>query len=262
MRPFLERIARLMHSLRTTLTALLIVSWSVLLTYWALRSPSDGGLANIRLPSKEWADWLTALGTCGAVIVALWQLRGSRDEAISQRYFERAELMLRTIVNDFLSKTDTEGRPANDRRHWLNFARGLDAARSLATGIRTPELKRIWAETEHYWRERSYDALSPQWDSFPAEYYGYTVPAEIFKNFAQGKDERAPLSEPSLVLVYRWIKWPEDRVDSLDRKSRFTDDEITAMETFGPRGLAKYISILRDPKAHGMPAAKGGAKTI
>lgn len=199
--------------------------------------------------------WGSRLGTCGAVIVALWQSRGARDESISQRYFERAELMLRTVVNDFIAKSDTEGRPINDRRHWLNFSRGLDASRSLAAGIKTSELKRIWIETEHYWRERVYDALSPQWDSFPADYYGYTAPAEIIKNFAQGKDERVPLSEPSLVMVYRWIKWPENRPDSLDRKSKFSDEEISAMETFGPRGLARYISILRNPTAHGMPSA-------
>lgn len=251
----LKRLARLVFSLRTALAVLLIIGWSVLLVYWALRPHHAGFLTMISLRPKDWSDWLTALGTCGAVVVALWQLRGSRDEAISQRYFERAELMLRTVVNDFISKTDAEGRPVNDRRHWLNFARGLDASRSLASGIRTPELKRIWIETEHYWRERVFDVLQTQWESFPAEYYGYTAPAEISKNFAQNKGERAPLSEPSLVLVYRWIKWPKDRPDSLDRKSKFTDEEVEQMELFGPRGLAKYIKILRDPKAHGMPAA-------
>jgi hypothetical protein len=243
--------------LGAVLSGVAVVGWVALLTYWAFREPHavDRTAAS---SLKGWSDWLTALGTCGAVIVALWQLRGARDETASQRYFERAEAMLRTVVNDFISKTDTEGRPANDRRHWLNFARGLDASRSLAAGIKTTELKRIWIEIEHYWRERVYDVLQPQWESFPAEYYGYTAPAEIFKNFAQDPKERAPLSEPSLAAVYRWAKWPEDRPDSLVRKSKFSDEEVSLMETFGPRGLAKYISILRDPKAHGMPPASDG----
>jgi hypothetical protein len=249
---------RMLIPLDTLLSVLLILAWSGFLAYWALREPHAAVTAAERLTTKVLSDWLTAIGTCGAVIVALWQVRGARNESTSQRYFERAESMLRTVVNDFILKADTEGRPHNDRRHWLNFARGIEAARSLAAGIKTSELKIIWTETEHYWRERVYGVLQPQWESYPAEYYGYTKPAEIIKNFAQGKDERQPLSEASLVLVYRWVAWPKDRPDSLDRKSKFTDDEIELMRTFGPRGLGEYITILRDPKAHGMPAATGG----
>ncbi|MDB6103844.1 MAG: hypothetical protein JWO52_3843 [Gammaproteobacteria bacterium] len=250
-----KRLAQLVVSLGSVLTVLLVLGWVALLAYWALRAPHAASAAAAEFPSKDLSAWLTALGTCGAVFVALWQLRGAREEAASQRYFERAELMLRTVVSDFISRTDVEGRPVNDRRHWLNFARGLNTAASLAAGIRTPELKRIWIETEHYWRERVYDVLQPQLESFPADYYGYTKPDEIVKNFAQGKGERAPLSEPSLVFVYRWIKWPKDRSDNLDRQSKFSDDEVDEMELFGPRGLAKFIRIQRDPKAHEAPAA-------
>lgn len=192
--------------------------------------------------------WIAAIGTVSAVIVALWQILRQQKESASRLYFEKAETALRTAVDDFLAKTTKEGRPLNDRRHWLNFARGIGTAQELASKIKTRELEDIWKRTEHYWRERSYDALSPLNDSFPAEYYGYTEPGQRIKNFAYSPQDWAPLPEAALVFVYRWIKWPEGYPDSLNRDMKFTEDEITLMESFGPRGLAQYIRIIRNPQ--------------
>jgi len=153
---------------------------------------------------------------------------------------------LQTAVKDFSSTTDAHGRPLNDRRHWLNFARGVGTAQAIAAKIQLAEFRELWKRTEHYWRERTFDLLRPTWDSFPAEYYGYVAEAEQHKNIAQSPDERAPLSEASLVFVYHWVNWPKDHPDVLDRGMKFTDEEVSKMETFGPRGLAEYIKILRN----------------
>jgi hypothetical protein len=197
-------------------------------------------------------DWLVAVGTIGAVIVALFQARGQRRESASRMYFDQALNALRTAVEDFLGVKDEDGRPRNDRRHWLNFARGVGNAQALAEKIQTPELIDLWKSSEHYWRERTYDALTPLWDSFPVEYYGYAG-AEKHKNIATSPNERQPLSEPSLVFVYRWINWPKDLPDVLDRSAKFTDDEVERMELFGPRGLGEYIKTIRE---HRSPRAK------
>jgi hypothetical protein len=88
--------------------------------------------------------------------------------------------------------------------------------------------------------------LNPLWESLPADYYGYVTEADKHKNIATAPSERAALAEASLVVVYGWIQWPNDRPDSLDRKSKFSDDEIERMELFGPRGLARYLKVLRE----------------
>lgn len=195
-------------------------------------------------------DWLVAAGTLSAVVVALWQSQGARKESASKTYFERAESAIRVAVQDFLARTDDDGGPVNDRRHWLNFARAIKTAQQLASRIEMPELKQVWNETEHYWRERVYDVLKPELDSYPADYYGYTTEADRIKNFAfLPKSDRAALSEASLVVVYRWVKWPENRPDSIDRNLKFTDEEIEKMELFGPRGLSTYVGILRNMTA-------------
>jgi hypothetical protein len=202
-------------------------------------------------------DWLTAFGTVGAVITALlvsfFQTRTARRESASRTYFEEAVSALRIAVEDFARKSLPDGRPLNDRRHWLNFARALRTARSLATNIQTSELRDIWNSTEHYWRERVYDLLNPLWESLPADYYGYVAEEDKHKNFATAPGERAALSEASLVVVYHWIRWPDDRPDSVDRKLEFGDDEIEQMELFGPRGLARYLKVLREVRKGGVP---------
>jgi hypothetical protein len=202
---------------------------------------------------SEAADWTIAIGTVAAalatssaVIVALWQSRGQQRVTGSQIYFEEAKKALEAAVSDFAQRKDSNGRPINDRQHWLNFARAIGTTQKLSSEIQTIELREVWAETEHYWRSRVYDLLTPLWESFPANYYGYVDPSELHKNIAQAPGEWSPLAEASLVVVYRWIVWPQDRPDTLDRTMRFSDEEIGKMESFGPRGLGEYITILRN----------------
>ena len=191
------------------------------------------------------------------------QAAEERKTTRSTIYFQQAEIALRTAVSDFTKTTDKKGRPLNDRRHWLNFARGVSTAQKLSQAIEDDSLKEIWIRTEHYWRERVYDVLSPQFDSFPAEYYGHVAPNEQGKNVGAEPGDRLPISEPSLVFVYRWIKWPSNLEDDLDRKTRFRDDELEEMELFGPRGLARFIRVLRPVAADTVPApvAPAGAET-
>jgi hypothetical protein len=189
------------------------------------------------------------------------QASEERKTTRSTIYFQQAEIALRTAVSDFTKTTDKDGRPLNDRRHWLNFARGVSTAQKLSQAIEDDSLKEIWKRTEHYWRERVYDVLSPQFDSFPAEYYGHIAPDEQGKNAGAEPGERLPISEPSLVFVYRWIKWPTDLEDELDRKIQFRDDELEEMELFGPRGVARFIRILRRVAAANIPTPATPAGT-
>jgi hypothetical protein len=147
----------------------------------------------------------------------------------------------------------------NTRLHWLNFARGVVNAQKLAERITDPAFKTIWVRSQHYWRQRVFDVLDPLFESYPVEYYGYGDPAEIGKNFARTPGERDPLSEPSLVVVYRWVReWPDDVLLDIPRTLQFTPDEIGNAELFDPRGLARYLRILRgeSPAPPPLPNAK------
>jgi hypothetical protein len=196
-------------------------------------------------PLKLLVDTLVAIGTIGAVMVALWQMSVQRDENQSRINLTEARRTLESAVNDFLSKKDQLLRPIGDRRHWLTFARGVSMARSFGTQITNPTMRRTWEETEHYWRERVYDVLSPVFESYPADYYGYMDEADFHKNLAFSPGDREPVAEKSAAFVYRWVKWPDDRPDPLNETPKFSDEELERMEGFGPRGCAAYFKKLR-----------------
>jgi hypothetical protein len=190
-------------------------------------------------PVKMLLDTAIGVGTLGAVFVALWQSAQGRRESQSRAYRDAAVAHLQQAVSDFLSNTRANGFPMNTRRHWLNFARAIQVSRRLASRIAQREQQEIWSEQEHMLRERVYDVLKPTGGSYPAEYYTQTPNAS-------GEDG-LPLAEQSLVAVYGWVTWPPDRPDPLNRQTRFTEEQRDMMRSFGPRGLAQFIDIIRPP---------------
>ena len=76
--------------------------------------------------------------------------------------------------------------------------------------------------------------------------------AEFIKNFAQSPGDRAPISKPSLITVYDWVRWPEGRADPLDRQLKFTDDQLERAELFGPR----QINLIATPPAALIPSLR------
>jgi hypothetical protein len=196
-------------------------------------------------PLKMLIDTAVAIGTVGAVIVALRQMAMQQDEAQSRICLDEAKQSLEHAFNDFLAKSDKEGRPIGERRHWLTFARGILVAKSFADRITNRDMRQIWEQTEHYWRDRLFDVLEPTGESYPADYYGYMDDKDFMTNYVQGPGDRAPVAEQSAAFVYRWVRWPNSRPDPLDRTLKFTDSELENMGSFGPRGLGRYISKLR-----------------
>lgn len=187
-------------------------------------------------------DTAIAVGTVGAVIVALAQSAQGRRESQAIAYRDAAVRHLQSAVDDFLADRLANGRPKNTRRHWLNFARAIAVARRLASRIGVAEQRELWAEQEHILRERVYDVLQPIGPSYPVDYYRDTPTIA-------GMDG-LPLAEQSLVVVYGWVTWPKDRPDPIDRRTRFSEEQRDLMRSFGPNGLATFIDGLRPPGSH------------
>jgi hypothetical protein len=190
-------------------------------------------------PLKLLIDTLVAGGTIGAVIVALRQGAHGQRESRSIAYRDAAVQHLERAVHNFLSHQLANGRPTNTRRHWLNFARAIQVSRHLASKIELSEQREIWIQQEHMLRERVYDVLEPLGASYPADYYRNTP--------VTPSTDGLPIAEQSLVAIYGWVTWPSDLPDPLDRRTRFSEEQRDLMRTFGPRGLAEFIDILRPP---------------
>lgn len=217
--------------------------------------------SRISQDAEDWARFGEYVGGTLGVLFALLALAGvlitinddrhqraeERRTETSKIYFEQADRTLSLAMSTFTSKLDGDGRPINDRRHWLTFARGLKNAQLMAERIETEPLREAWRLSEQRARDTLYDLLKPTWDSYPGEYYGYVSDDDKHKNLVQTPGvDREPLAEQSLVMVYRWVQWPDDVADVVDRTLRFSDQEIEKMGIFGPRGLAHYIQVRRE----------------
>jgi hypothetical protein len=194
-------------------------------------------------PLKMLIDTAIAVGTIGAVVVALSQSEQGRRESRSRAYRDAAVQHLEIATDDFLNANAlANGKPRNTRRHWLNFARAIQVSRRLSSHIELTEQREIWIEQENVFRQRVYDVLQPVGQSYSMAYY---MQPAIYS----GADE-LPLAEQSLVVIYGWVKWPADLPDPIDRKERFTDEQREEMRFSGPIGVADFIDAIRPPESH------------
>jgi hypothetical protein len=156
---------------------------TVVVSFWV------GALVAILLPATniEYAKLLIesaiAIGTIGAVIVALRQGARGQRESRSIAYRDAAVQHLEKTVASFLSNQLANGHPMNTRRHWLNFARAIQVSRHLAANIELSEHREIWIQQEHMLRERVYDVLQPLGESYPADYYRLTPVTPTWMGF-------------------------------------------------------------------------------
>jgi len=66
-------------------------------------------------------------------------------------------------------------------------------------------------------------------------------------------DVREPLSDRSIAVLYRFVRWPMDVEDSFKNEKPFTEEEIEQMKSLGPRGLGELMDELgqiRKGKGH------------
>lgn len=147
-----------------------------------------------------------------------------------------------------LAPTDGSTQPSGRRLSWLSAARLIVTAEKLAEAITEPSHQLIYRETKEYWRTRLYELIWPSIEGLPSSFYAESPEHMI----AYSGHVREPLSEKSLVFLYRFIRWPNNTSDPLGNELTFTEEEIEQMRTFGPRGLGNLfaeVSRLRRPGA-------------
>jgi hypothetical protein len=204
-----------------------------------------------------WAAWAQGIGTVAAVVVAL--AIAFHQGASQQRERRRDDERRRS--EDFLAAaTDFLGRafevlssssqkvgapPPNDRRTWLSSARMIRTSEMLGAMITERAHRSIYEAEREYWRSRFHELIVPSIVGFPIEYYADN--AAHLDGWVG--DQRAPLSEKSLAVLYRFIHWPEGTPDPIGEEPPFTDQEINRMEIIGPRGLATLLKQHREQRA-------------
>ena len=184
----------------------------------------------------EVTPFVVALG----VLVALVTFSGGQRRQESQDYLESASDLLEKAYRALADEKDDLGRPLNSRLNWLTAARLITTAQQTSQDISMTSHQLIWVARREYWRGQLYDLIRPA-DDFPSEYFAEKP--EHMRGYV-GK-VRAPLSESSLAVLYRFIKWPEGLEDPLRNQDKFTEQEIQHMIHFGPKGLGLVLEKVR-----------------
>jgi hypothetical protein len=211
-----------------TITSILIVGSIVSQLIW---SPEPFNLG------KELTPLIIAIG----IFVALNTLESNHRREASKEYLENATDFLSKAYKNLEEYKDESNRPINSRLNWLTAARLVCAAKNIGALLTEDSHQRIWIERKQYWRGRFRDLIAPTIEGLPKAYYAET--AKLIA-IGYGDDDRPPLSEKSLVELYRFIKWPEKIQYPLENNV-FTEDEIEEMCLSGPRGLGQLFKEVR-----------------
>lgn len=185
---------------------------------------------------------LTPFIVLAGVLIALITLLINQRRVASEEYLENATDLLSKAYEILDATKDAHGIPKNSRINWLTAARLIRTAESIAKLLTEESHKRIWQEKKEYWRGRLRDLIYPSREGFPKTYYAEKPELMV----AWSNDEKEPLSEKSLVVLYKFIQWPEDIEDPLSTEDKFSEDEIEKMATFGPKQLGELLKEVRD----------------
>lgn len=218
-----------MVNLFSILFAILIVAlFGVLgLIAWQLLFPPSGVF-----DLSKYTALVILCGVLIAMISWIWGVVRQESEDLlreSKNFFEKAF--------HTLNVTDDEGKPKNERMRWLTSSRLLTVARKLGNRVMLKSHKLIFLEIQEYWRQRFHDLVLPDKQGFPKEYFAQDV--SHFRTHTSR--DRIPLSLSSVISIYRFIQWHDDRTDPLDAEAPITLQEAQHMRKVGPVYLGELL---------------------
>ena len=172
-----------------------------------------------------------------AFIAFLVNWRRARSDDILKAATDMLEKAYETLASK-----DAPNEPTNRRLSWLSAARLIATAEKLEKDITDSNHLLVYAAKKEYWRTRLYELIFPSPpEGLPSSFYA----EEPEHMIAYSNEDREPLSEKSIVLLYRFISWPEAIRDPIGEVPNFTDEEIEKMRAFGPRGLGELLVKVR-----------------
>ncbi len=182
---------------------------------------------------------LSIIVITGGVYVAIWKLINDQKWRRSEAYLEQAKELLQNSFD--VLKLDDNGYPINDRYRWLSCARFLISAQELGTKLEDVSHKDTFDKYVEFWRFKFINLLQFDTVNSPGKNYFY----EEGKRIVYTKNDREPISEVSVAVIYRFMTWPKNKKDPLREQSYFTEAEFKHIESFGPEGLHGFIEAAR-----------------
>lgn len=194
---------------------------------------------------------IQAIGSIGILISAfialisyLLNLDSKKSEIEKNQSKSNLDLSLDFLKHSYetLTSGDEKTIPKNDRLIWLTASRQILTAQKVSEEITDENHKKIYSEYENYWRTKFYSYLEQFKNDMDVRYFAEKEEHAL----STPTDERQPLSEESLAVIFRFIKWQESRDDLIKSVKKFTDDEIENHDWFGFRGLLEHLQEFKN----------------
>ncbi len=185
---------------------------------------------------------IQSIGSIAIVLsatVAIFTYLRTKKEESSKVKLDFCLGMFEKAYEVFTNKND-ELIPLNDRMVWLTTARLITTAMKASCEITSTSYKSIYEDYEFYWRTKFYNYLEKHKSDMDKRYYAEKPEDALCTDI----EDRQPLAEESLVVIYRFIKWKEGYVDKIRGIGTFTQNEIEGFN-IGYTGLSDHITEFR-----------------
>lgn len=239
----------------------------------------DLGIGSLRT-QRDIADWAWRIAILALVILAIFSPHSKRIQAYMEPavpiglalvgFLGQRSISLRSkihaseqIASDSaiellgdayeIVRMSITSRSRN-RLDWLTAARNIRVALQLTDQIGDQASFAITREKELIYRARFreliYGSNLSSSDGPPEAFFADSA-RDYIRGYFVSSGKVDPISEASLVEIYRFCQWPAGRADVLPDNQHFTETEIRHMVRFGPRGLGRLFHKVRTLEASG-----------
>ena len=216
----------------------LIVLISIIICYLTIKEINSSSNVITSTPK-----YLNSLIISVGILIALITLIHNTVRNSSMDFLDKSTSLLQQAYSIFSDEIDENGRPNNDRLHWLTVARMIQSGLDLSQKISLKSHKKIFQEVRQFWRWKFSIILHINEGSFPLEYFAEKPEHALIWS---PQTDRAPLALESLGVIYRFVRWPENIEDPIEKVPMFSKEEIKLMKKFGPYGLAEYLESVEE----------------
>ncbi|KFX62362.1 hypothetical protein [Paraburkholderia fungorum] len=146
---------------------------------------------------------IAAIAMCVSAYIARTAIKTPQRDRESKNHLDQAILSLQR-AHGALTNDGRAERAEPDRLNWLTAARHIEMYKKLKQGVTEPSHKVMCEDHEEYWRHRVADAI----DMYALRPKGWYEEDRA--------NRRSGLHPESLVIVYGFASWPDDKGDPID----------------------------------------------
>ncbi|UEP21386.1 hypothetical protein LL999_15875 [Burkholderia ambifaria] len=146
---------------------------------------------------------IAVIALCVSGYISRKAILTPQQDRESKNHLDQAILSMQR-AHGALTNEERDELAKPHRGNWLRAARHIETYKTLKQGITEPSHKVMCEDHEEYWRHRVHEAIGM---------YALRQPGWYEEDRA---NKRSELEPRSLIIVYGFASWPDDKTDPID----------------------------------------------